>query len=36
MPIGYHRNVSAASRTEAPLDLNQARFADPTFSEKAI
>jgi len=36
MPIGYHRNVSAASRTEAPFDLNQARFTDQTFSEKAL
>jgi len=34
MPVGYRRNVSAASRTEAPLDLTQARFADQTFSEK--
>src|SRR5271154_2678020 len=36
MPIGYHRNVSAASRTEAPSDLIRARFADQTFSEKAL
>jgi hypothetical protein len=36
MPIGYHRDVCAASRAEAPSDLIRARFADQTFAEKAL
>jgi hypothetical protein len=36
MPIGYHRDVCAASRTEAPSDLIRARFAAQTFAGKAL
>src|ERR1700761_5277478 len=36
MPIGYHRDVCAASRTEAPSDLIRARFASQTFAGKAL
>jgi hypothetical protein len=35
MPIGYHRDVCAASRAEATSDLIRARLADQTFAEKA-
>jgi hypothetical protein len=35
MPIGYHRDVCAASRTEAPSDLIRARFAAQTFAGKS-